>query len=52
MRDGSRTPNNEPDANCITTPDGGCIGTGCMHDVKPEPKPQPPMWDEEWEDVA
>ena len=23
-----------PDANCITTPDGGCIGTGCMHDVR------------------
>ena len=31
----------EPDANCITTPDGGCVGglaagnEPCMHDVKP-----------------
>lgn len=23
-----------PDANCITTPDGGCIGGPCMHDAK------------------
>jgi hypothetical protein len=22
----------EPDKNCITTPDGGCIGGPCMHD--------------------
>jgi hypothetical protein len=26
----------EPDTNCITTPDGGCIGGPCMHDVKHE----------------
>lgn len=23
-----------PDKNCITTPDGGCVGGPCMHDVK------------------
>lgn len=22
----------EPDKNCVTTPDGGCIGGPCMHD--------------------
>jgi hypothetical protein len=22
------------DARCVTTPDGGCVGVGCMHDVK------------------
>jgi hypothetical protein len=24
----------EPDALCVTIPDGGCKGIGCMHDVK------------------
>ncbi len=23
-----------PDAGCVTTPDGGCIGGPCMHDPK------------------
>jgi hypothetical protein len=23
-----------PDANCFTLPNGDCIGTSCMHDVK------------------
>lgn len=27
-------PRETPDARCITTPDGGCVGDGCMHDVK------------------
>jgi hypothetical protein len=25
----------EPDANCVTTPDGGCVGGPCMHDPEP-----------------
>lgn len=24
-----------PDTRCITTPDGGCVGDGCMHDAAP-----------------
>lgn len=24
-----------PDKNCITQPDGSCVGTGCMHDQEP-----------------
>lgn len=22
-----------PDANCVTLPNGDCVGTGCMHDA-------------------
>lgn len=24
----------EPDRDCVTTADGGCVAVGCMHDVK------------------
>ena len=23
----------KPDANCVTTPDGGCVGSDCMHSI-------------------
>jgi hypothetical protein len=26
-------PEAEPDKNCVTTPDGSCVGEACMHDV-------------------
>ena len=25
----------EPDKNCITLPDGSCVGSNCMHDPQP-----------------
>lgn len=25
-----------PDARCVTIPDGGCVGIGCMHDLRDE----------------
>ena len=28
----------ETEVGCITTPDGGCVGDGCMHDVLIENK--------------
>lgn len=31
----AREAEEEPDANCVTSPDGNCTGIGCMHDVKP-----------------
>ena len=27
----------EPDRDCVTTPDGGCVGTRCMHDKQVDP---------------
>ena len=36
-------PNSEPDARCISTPDGGCISNDCMHTDPPRGKLEPDL---------
>jgi len=42
MTDNKLEPPTPPDKNCVTLPDGACVGKGCMHDPQPaKPQPEP-----------